>query len=499
MTTHHDHTHSGAPRRFAGGAPLRLGALAVLTALVLLLPAAPALAATTETKFTITGRGWGHGIGMSQWGAYGYAKNGWSYKAILKHYYKGISFGTKSNGSIRVMLRSGLKSMKLKCAASYTATSGTATMKIPAGTTATTTRVSNGFRVVAGTASRTFSSNVTFRPSRGSLNVLTKTDMGDTGLYRGTIRAVASGSTLRMINVLPLESYLRGVVPREVSPSWPAESLKAQACAARAYAARSLKPSASFDVYCDTRSQVYTGADREDRRTNQALTDTAGVVPTYGGRIITAYYFSSSGGRTENIEYGWPGASPVGYLKGVRDQYDTYAPRHRWGPLSRTRASITSSLGSAVRGVLRTVYVVKRGTSPRIVKAAVVGSGGVTYIDGNKLRMRLGLNSTWATIRSVSISPAPKDAVTVAAGTRVTLKGRTYPGLAAGAAVKLRSYYNGAWHTRTVESTRRSAPLAGGHTAYYSTYKATVTVRQTSKYYWIIGKAASPTTTITVK
>ena len=393
------------PRRARPGRRGRLALAGALAALVLLLGAAAAQARTAATMFTVTGRGWGHGIGMSQYGAYGYAKHGWDYRAILKHYYTGIAFGTVHNDPIRVRLRSGVSSVKLTCAKPYHAAMTGVRFDIAAGVTATVTWVNGKYRVTAGGKSRSFTAPVTFTPDSGSLNLLTATDLGDTGRFRGVIRVLRPDGGFMIVNKLPLESYLRGVVPREVSPSWPAESLKAQAVAARSYAQRSRNPNDAYDVYCTTRDQVYMGGGAEDPRTNAAIRATAGVVPTYDGTVITAFYFSTSGGHTENIENSWQ-TSAVPYLKGVSDPYDTYSPRHIWTPTQYAANSLAKKLGASVSGSLRAIYVVDRGVSPRIVKAAIVGSNGVQFLHGSIVRSKLGLMDSWAYFRSMSISPA---------------------------------------------------------------------------------------------
>ena len=278
---------------------------------------------------------------------------------------------------------------------------------IAAGVTATVTWVNGKYRVTAGGKSRSFTAPVTFTPDSGSLNLLTATDLGDTGRFRGVIRVLRPDGGFMIVNKLPLESYLRGVVPREVSPSWPAESLKAQAVAARSYAQRSRNPNDAYDVYCTTRDQVYMGGGAEDPRTNAAIRDTAGVVPTYDGSVITAFYFSTSGGHTENIENSWQ-TSAVPYLKGVSDPYDTYSPRHNWTPAQYAASSLAKKLGASVSGSLRAIYVVDRGVSPRIVKAAIVGSDGVQFLHGSIVRSKLGLMDSWAYFRSMSISPAAR-------------------------------------------------------------------------------------------
>jgi len=506
--SHHiSHRH---PRRAEDGGPparpgraARLGRRGKLTlagagaVLTMLVAAGPAGAWSSDSDFLINGHGWGHGIGMSQWGCYGYAKHGWAYKAILKHYYTGITFGDAANIDIRVRLRSGLSAVKVSCPSAYTARGTGGPLEIPAGATATTTYGDGSYRVVAAGVHKDFSSPVTFTPSSGALRILTATDLGDTGPYRGVVRVVRSGGSLMMINSVPLESYLRGSVPHEVPPSWPAEALKAAACAARAFALGSRKPSEPWDVYCDVRSQAYVGIGIEDPRTDDAVKATAGVVPTYQGKAILAVYFSCSGGHTENIEDGWPGAAPIPYLRGVDDPYDSYGSLHDWGPLRRTAAQLGGPLGA--KGSLRAVYTVKRGSSPRIVKAALIGSGGVKFMDGNELRMKIGLNSTWAAFTSMSISPAPRDHASISAGGSLTLKGRIYPALAPGAAVRLVFSYDGEWRSRSVTTTRASENLGSGYKATYSEYVDDISPVQTTKYYFSSGKAHTPTITVAVE
>ena len=489
-------TQAARPTPRRAGRRYKLTLAGVVAAFVLLISAGPAAAYTSQYEFTITGHGWGHGIGMSQWGAYGYAKHGWKYKAILRHYYTGIAFSNVADSVIRVRLRSGLGSVKVSCPKDYTVKGTGAASTIPAGVTATTTYTGSAYRVVAGAFRKDFTAAPTFSPTSAALRVLTATDLGDTGAYRGAIKVTRVGGALMMINHVRLESYLRGVVPHEVSPSWPPESLKAQSCAARAYSLGSRQPDEAWDVYCDVRDQAYVGVDIEDARTDAAVRGTAGICPTYDGKPIFAAYFSCSGGHTENIELAWSGGSKIPYLKGVSDPYDYYGSLHDWGPLHRSASQVGGPL--AANGSLRAVYTVKRGTSPRIVKAAIIGSGGTKYIDGGSLRIKLGLNSAWAVIRSMSISPAARDGVSIIAGRKLTLKGRLYPALAAGASVTLHYYYDGRWRSRSVATTRTAETLPGGYTARYSAYSDSVSPAQTTKYYFSSGKAESPVTTIKV-
>lgn len=266
--------------------------------------AARSIAATSSPVLVISGGGYGHGVGMSQEGALGYAEHGFSYTAILAHYYTGTSIGTApAHAQVRVM-------------------------------------------------------------------------MG------GSVHRVA------------LETYVRGVVSAEVSPSWPLAALEAQAVASRTYALTAHAGGSKFDVYADTRSQVYRGVAAQTPQTDTAVAATAAKIVTYGGRPAITYFFASSGGRTENVENAFPGSEPLPWLRGVVDQYER-GDGHTW-KTALSFASAAAKLHGLVRGSFKGIEVLKRGYSPRIVSAYVLGSAGRTAIGGGELAARLGLYSTWA-------------------------------------------------------------------------------------------------------
>jgi len=491
--------------RFAGRRCLRHGAASLVllaTATLFLALAASAPAATTNV--TMVGRGWGHGIGMSQWGAYGYAKNGWTYKQILKHYYTGITLGKIDNKVLRVRLRGGVSTVKLTCANAFRAYTTGAKLDIPGGTTAAVTWVDGKYKVTAGSLVKTFGAPVTFKPLSGRLKTVTADDWGKTGQYRGVIRVLHTSSGFTMINKLPMESYLRGVVPYEMSSSWPLEALKAQACAARAYAERSRNPGEAFDVYCTTRDQAYGGVRAEATATNSAVKGTAGVVPRYGGAVIAAFYFSTSGGHTENIENVWQ-TSPIPYLKGVEDPYDTYSPLHLWpeNPIVHADTWFAGKLGTysaenptGVKGTLRAVYILKRGVSPRVVRAALVGTEGVTFVSGASLRYKLGLRDTWVKFASMSVTA---DAKTVVYGVGTRLRGRIYPALKDGATVTLKYSRDGVSGSIKVKTVRHTQDLGNGSTATYSTYSFNARPKKQTTYYYVSGTARSPKVTLKVR
>jgi stage II sporulation protein D len=292
--------------------------LAALLACAGTVGSARSIAATSSPTLVISGGGFGHGVGMSQQGALGYAEHGFGYTAILAHYYTGTSIGTApAHAQVRVM-------------------------------------------------------------------------MG------GRVRKLA------------LETYVRGVVSAEVSPSWPLAALEAQAVASRTYALTAHAGGSRFDVYADTRSQVYRGVAAQTPQTDAAVAATAGQIVTYGGRPAITYFFASSGGRTESVENAFPGSEPQPWLRGVVDQYER-GDGHTW-KTALSFASAAAKLHGLVRGGFRGIEVRERGYSPRIVSAYVLGSGGRTAVSGPELAARLGLYSTWAyfgTREGRTVKPQP--------------------------------------------------------------------------------------------
>ncbi len=346
-------------------------------ALVAMLAASSAVAA----KWVIHGRGFGHGVGMSQYGAYGYAKHGRDYKSILKHYYRHTRIGS-ADGSVKVLLASGRGSV------------GFASAHKACGK-----RLHRG-RAYAFAES---GSHVTLTSARG--RKLARCGRSGTatgghgiqvsgkGTYRGKLIAKASGGLL-VTNKVDVDDYARGVVANEMPSSWPQNALRAQAVAARSFALSS-HAGHGFNVYDDTRSQVYGGKGSETQSTDRAVHKTSGQILRYHKQIVMAMFFSTSGGRTESIQYAFPGSRPVAYLKSVKDPYDDVSPYHKW-TVRRSQGEMESALSGLFSGRLKKVKVTKTGDSPRIVKARVVGSRGRSSVSGLTLQSRLGLMSTWA-------------------------------------------------------------------------------------------------------
>jgi len=360
--------------------------LIVLLAMLALAPSAGAAA-----KYRLLGHGYGHGVGMSQWGAYGYAEHGANYEKIVKHYFTGTELEQfRSSKKVRVLLAtatgditfSGAKracGYDLHPSSTYQASMRSGEVRLER---------DDGDRL-AGCGSKLVAKGVS-----GPIEI------GGQGTYRGDFVAAVSNGELYAINQVPLDDYIQGVIPSEMPTSWPHAALEAQAVAARSYALATDAGGELFDQYDDTRSQVYGGVSTETPETNRAVRRTKLEVLSYDGEVIPAFFSSSSGGQTENVEFGFPGGTPAPYLKSVRDPYDDASPDHRWKE-TFTVSELESKLGGLVEGRLKDINVTERGESPRIVSAKIVGTGGTTEVTGSDLRLRLGLRSTWVKFKKL--------------------------------------------------------------------------------------------------
>jgi stage II sporulation protein D len=357
--------------------------------------AAGALAAPL---FVITGRGWGHGVGMSQWGAFGLARQGQAYEEILAHYYNGTTIGTVSSRNVEVLLADGRTSLSLGSAAPFKAADGTKTVSFPAGTL-TVTKTSTG-RIKAG--GKTFRNPAKFSPTTAPLR------LGSTR-YRGTLVVSIVSGGLRAVNKVGLESYVKGVVPRESPDSWgdvgAQAALEAQAVAARSYAV-STGGHCGGGLFCvDTRDQVYGGYDAEAASPNAtaAANATAREVVTHQGEVARTYFHSSSGGRTGSSVDVWGGS--FSYLTTVADPADLNTSNpHRFWRVLRTGTQLRSQLGLA-----RTPRdgVVTLDGSGRVAEMTMSGPGWVTPVSygDDELRGRLGVKSTRFSLGVLSITP----------------------------------------------------------------------------------------------
>ncbi len=382
-------------------ATLTCSLCALCAGALLAAPAAPA-----ATRLVIKGAGFGHGVGMSQYGAYGYAVKGTNYRDILAHYYTGTALGTlTSNPDVTVLLRS-------SPTAAFSGAARIGDRQLDPGKVYSVKE--KGGRVVlrspSGRDMLEFAGPVRIS-GPAPVKLIGKGPNGvRDGRFRGAVEFRPSGGSLLVINALGIEDYVRGVVAGESPSSWPQDALRAQAVAARTYALATSKNGPGFQQYADTRSQVYNGVSGETPSTDTAVAATSRQIVTHLGKPIVAFFFSTSGGKTENVENGFPGASPQPYLKGVEDPYDGASPKHRWGPYRYTLPAAQRKLGGLVKGRLRGIKVTKRGYSPRIVSANVIGTRGVTVVNGPQLRARFGLFDSWATFTTIGakVTTPPK-------------------------------------------------------------------------------------------
>jgi stage II sporulation protein D len=373
-------------------------------------PAPPTV--RTQPTFFISGHGWGHGIGMSQYGAYGYALHGWTYDRIVKHYYTGTTIGKAPTTRVRVLLADKAKQVTIASKLPFQVVDATGSKHaLDAGSY----KIGAGYKYKDPTNPQAqpvaLPYPLEFRP--GSMAV----SLNGRG-YRGTFRILRlTSATIRVVNVVDVDLYLRGVVPSEMPKGWAPEALKAQAVAARSYALSRLHPSAPFDLYPDTRDQMYLGIDHEAPATTTAVNATAGQVVLYKGKVATTYFFSTSGGRTASPQDLNPAAQPVPYLVSVPDPYDSISPYHDWGPFRYTARKLGRGLKSP--GKLTDVQTAA-SPSGRVLSVVATGSKGQATATGSQVRVALGLRSTWFQVGVLALG-APATPVTY--GTSAALTG----------------------------------------------------------------------------
>jgi len=352
------------------------------------------------TTFVITGHGYGHGVGMAQWGAYGYAKSGFTYDRILAHYYPGTQLAPAPVTSVRVLLAEAQRQLTISSAAPFRVRDASGAVRsLPAGS------YSLGPKLAL-TEAAAPAGPLVFLPGRAPL------ELGRP--YRGTIEVSASGGMLSAVNTVGLDEYVQGVVSQEMPKEWPLAALEAQAVAARSYAI-SQRRGGSFDMYADTRDQVYGGIDAETPSTNDAVAGTKGQVLEAGGKVAATFFFSSSGGRTASLPDAFPDARPVSYLVSVADPFDTMSPWHDWGPVVLSGAQVSKAL--RVAGVTDLV------ASPAVGHARTVsvsGAAGPVTLPASTVRFALDLRSTWFKVVALTLTRPPGAA---AAGGNVVLSG----------------------------------------------------------------------------
>ena len=355
-----------------------------------------ALVPAAHADLVVDGRGFGHGVGMSQYGAYGYAlREGRDFRWILGHYYTGTTVGSAPSSSLRVLLKRTL-SPKVCGATAVRDAAGRRVRLSSRRAYRIRPRGTGGLRVLDTATGRTRARlRAPARITGGQSVCLRGTAENglNGGRYRGSLVVSRDATRLLVVNRLSLERYLYGVVPAEMPTSWSTEAVKAQAVVARSYALRGRRPAAPFDVYADVRSQVYRGLDAETPEGNAAVLATRGRVVRYGSTVAQTLFFSTSGGRTASNEEAF-GTTPVAYLRSVADPHDDLSPVHTWTERF-TPARAASLLRAVTEGELRDIQVAARGASGRAATVTVTGSEGTRDVPAATIRSLLGLRSTW--------------------------------------------------------------------------------------------------------
>jgi SpoIID/LytB domain protein len=370
-----------------------------------LVAAAPAQAVETyprpfDSTITISGHAYGHGHGMSQWGAYGAAAVGkLSWQGILAFYYPGTKLANLGNPTIRVRLDAvgsgylyvyNVAGLRLAGKALTLPTAGITQYRargLPTG------RVQVDALSSAGWKSYTSSTSpAVFSSSSGLVDV--KLASGARRAYRGSIYANwATSTSVTAVSVLPMESYLRAVVPAEMPASWSANAVRAQAVAARSYANydRAHAPAKRTWDTCDTTScQMYSGVPAEYAASNAAVVATAGQTLTYGGAAAFTQFSAADGG--------WTAAGSQPYLPAKADPYD--------GAIANSANSWTTSITAAriqalwpSIGTYRQLRILSRDGhgqwGGRVLTAAIDGSKGSVAVTGATIRSAFGLPSEW--------------------------------------------------------------------------------------------------------
>ena len=397
--------------------------------------------AWSPATLVFSGHGWGHGVGLSQYGSYGYAKHGYTYDQMIAHYYPGTDMEIGASRSIRVLLAGGASSLTISSAAVLSVTDSTgASYELPE----LSLKLAPSLKV-----DRADGNGKTALSGPLTINATTSPLVYSGRSYGGAFRVYVSGDKLSLVNNVGLERYLYGVVPCESPHDWPAEALKAQAVVARTYALASVKSGSNFDVYPDTRSQVYLGISGEYPESTAAVKDTAGEVVYYNGEVARTFFFSTSGGRTSAIKDAWPKAKPEPYLVSVNDPYDDASPYHSWGPVTFSSQKLVKRLH--VKGPISDLTT-KRNGSERVATVTITGAGDETWqASGDSVKQALGLRSNWFTPTVLALQ-YPRKAV--APESKLRLKGRARNAKAAALEMRLPS---GEW-----QKVRNVSPSSSG-------------------------------------
>jgi stage II sporulation protein D len=339
--------------------------------------------AAAEPAFVFQGHGWGHGVGLSQWGAYGFATNGWTYDRILAHYYPGTTLGQAPVQRIGVLLAKGQGSVQVSSDEPFFVVAAGKRRELPAGTLT----IGTDLTITVDGEAITLESPARFEPGGKPLRF--------DRAYRGALLVHRIGGSLSVVNEVKLDHYVYAIVPHEMPAAWDLEALKTQAVAARTYAIITRKTGTYYDFESNPVQQAYEGIEEENARTSRAVDETKGEIVLYDGKPAWTFYSSSSGGRTALLTDAFPGGTDLPYLVPVEDPYDTLSPNHDWD-VRFTASELASKLG--LPGPPARIKV-RRSDSGRVRTLVAIGEGWTKEVLGPSLRSSLGLRSTLFTVK----------------------------------------------------------------------------------------------------
>ena len=222
--------------------------------------------------------------------------------------------------------------------------------------------------------------------------------------YRDFIGFLVKNDGILLINHIEIENYLYGVVPKEIGASFPMESIKAQAVAARTYALSNINKhkNEGFNLCDTTHCQVYGAMDAEHSSTNQAVNETRNMVVYYKGKLAETTFHSNNGGYTESNKDAWGGAA-LGYLIAKEDKFSLNSPNSSW-TVKLTLQEMSSKLisGGIDVGELIDMEVLEISEGKRVLKLKIKGSSKDEIISGSKLRTILGNNEIKSTFFNIN-------------------------------------------------------------------------------------------------
>jgi stage II sporulation protein D len=221
--------------------------------------------------------------------------------------------------------------------------------------------------------------------------------------YRGWAVVSVKAGSLQLVNSLPVEDYVRAVLPGEMPSGWPIEALKAQAVIARTYAISRLNTAGDYDICASERCQVYNGATGETRNANAATQATNGLIVSYGNRPAQTFFYADSGGYTASSREIWGKDLP--YLM-ARPDPTSVAPDSNWS-FQPTPGTISSAIArfAPCAVAYRSLQIVARTDSGRVATLEVAGSGGTVRLSGNgayNFVRALGAKSSLVNVTSIS-------------------------------------------------------------------------------------------------